>query len=255
MPSAGRSLPTTRPKSWRLQRPHDKGNIAKGDQEKYQHKLLKAVQNFVIGGNQPNLDIIAISFEHKCFSEARNRAEYISAINAKLREWNYDDISDDDTAPSSSPQPSVKKQKTISPSPPLPTASASTITSNATTTTTSTNTALSSSPSQPSSPPLPLPSHPMETIKTMTTHLPTPPQGKIPGGGGGGGGGDFVHLFDPKVLDKIDLNDPARRAEWVGAVWEYFNGGGRWGSGRRDGEREDGDESMVDGWDRDGGWV
>ena len=34
---------------------------------------VKAVQNFVIGGNQPNLDIIAISFEHKCFSEARNR--------------------------------------------------------------------------------------------------------------------------------------------------------------------------------------
>ncbi|KAG0633862.1 hypothetical protein HOY80DRAFT_989468 [Tuber brumale] len=253
MPSAGRSLPTTRPKSWRLQRPHDKGNIAKGDQEKYQHKLLKAVQNFVIGGNQPNLDIIAISFEHKCFSEARNRAEYISAINAKLREWNYDDISDDDTAPSSSPQPSIKKQKTISPSPPLPTASANTIRSN-TTTSAATNTTSSSSPSQPSSPPLPLPLLPMEMTKTMTTHLPTPPQGKIQGGGGGGGGG-FVQLFDPKVLDKIDLNDPVKRTEWVRAVWEYFSSGGRWNPGRWDQDREEGDESMGDGWDRDGGWA
>ena len=90
----------------------------------------------------------------------------------------------------------------------------------------------------------------------MTTHLPTPPQGRIPGGGGGGGGkgGDFVQLFDPKVLDKIDLNDPVKRAEWVGAVWEYFNSGGRWDPGRRDRERERGDESMGDRWDRDGGW-
>ena len=79
----------------------------------------------------------------------------------------------------------------------------------------------------------------METTKTLTTHLPTPPQGKIPGGGGGGGkGGDFVQLFDPKVLDKIDLNDPVKRAEWVGAVWEYFNSGGMWDPGRRDWERE-----------------
>ncbi|PWW80452.1 hypothetical protein C7212DRAFT_356579 [Tuber magnatum] len=152
MPSAGRSLPTTRTKSWRLQRPHDKGNIAKGDQEKYQHKL----------------------------------------------------------------------------------------------TTTATNTASSSSPSQPSSPPLPLSLLPMETTKTTTMHLPTPLQGKTPGGGG-----DFVQLFDPKVLDGIDLNDPVRRTEWVQAVWEYFHRGGRWNPGRRDGEREAGDESMGDEWIRD----
>lgn len=34
-------------------------------------------------------------------------------------------------------------------------------------------------------------------------------------------------LFDPTFLDKINLNDPAKRALWVEAVWRYFNNGGR----------------------------
>lgn len=34
-------------------------------------------------------------------------------------------------------------------------------------------------------------------------------------------------LFDPIFLDKIDLNDPVRRALWVEAVWRFFNSGGR----------------------------
>jgi len=64
-----------------------------------------------------------------------------------------------------------------------------------------------------------------------------------------------MRLFDSEVLDKIDLNDPVKRAEWVDAVWEYFNSGGRWDPGRRDRTREKGDESMGGGWDhRDGVW-
>lgn len=34
-------------------------------------------------------------------------------------------------------------------------------------------------------------------------------------------------LFDPTFLDKINLNDPARRALWVEAVWRFFINGGR----------------------------
>lgn len=34
-------------------------------------------------------------------------------------------------------------------------------------------------------------------------------------------------LFDPMFLDKINLNDPARRALWIEAVWRFFNSGGR----------------------------
>ena len=39
---------------------------------------------------------------------------------------------------------------------------------------------------------------------------------------------DFLNLFDPAVLDKIDLNDPGKRDEWVTAVWEFFKMGGKW---------------------------
>ena len=65
VPPLGRS-------SKRLQRPYPKADITIDDQQREQKKLLNAGKAFS-GYSQRNLDIIAISYEHKCFAEAKNK--------------------------------------------------------------------------------------------------------------------------------------------------------------------------------------
>ena len=45
----------------------------------------------------------------------------------------------------------------------------------------------------------------------------------------------FVDIFDPKFLDKINLNDPEMRTIWINSVWEYFCSGGHWSGQRTNG--------------------
>ena len=45
----------------------------------------------------------------------------------------------------------------------------------------------------------------------------------------------FVDIFDPKFLDKINLNDPDMRMIWINSVWEYFCSGGHWSGQRTNG--------------------
>lgn len=56
----------------RLQRPYPKADITVEDQQREQKKLLNAGKAFA-GYSRLNLDIIAISYEHKCFAEAKNK--------------------------------------------------------------------------------------------------------------------------------------------------------------------------------------
>ncbi|KAF8445489.1 hypothetical protein BGX38DRAFT_1194859 [Terfezia claveryi] len=72
----------------RLQRPYPKADITIEDQQREQKKLLNAGKAFS-GYNRLNLDIIAISYEHKCFSEAKRQEDYLSKIRKKLIEWKY----------------------------------------------------------------------------------------------------------------------------------------------------------------------
>ncbi|KAF8474651.1 hypothetical protein BDZ91DRAFT_271360 [Kalaharituber pfeilii] len=83
--------------SRRPDRPYPKGDITIEDQQREQRKLLNAGKAFSGSGySRLNLDIIAISYEHKCFSEAKNREEYIAKIRKKLIEWKYVPSKDED---------------------------------------------------------------------------------------------------------------------------------------------------------------
>jgi len=59
----------------RLQRPYLKADITIEDQQREQKKLLNAGKAFS-AYSRLNLDIIAISYEHKCFSEAKNKVPH-----------------------------------------------------------------------------------------------------------------------------------------------------------------------------------
>ena len=56
----------------RPQRPYPKADITIEDQQREQKKLLNAGKAFS-GYSRLNLDIIAISYEYKCFAEAKNK--------------------------------------------------------------------------------------------------------------------------------------------------------------------------------------
>ncbi|KAF8417027.1 hypothetical protein EV426DRAFT_388790 [Tirmania nivea] len=81
VPSSGRSAK-------RLPRPYPKADITIEDQQREQKKLLNAGKVFS-GYSRLNLDIIAISYEHKCFAEAKNKEDYLAKIRKKLIEWKY----------------------------------------------------------------------------------------------------------------------------------------------------------------------
>ena len=68
----GKKVPALGRNTKRLQRPYPKADITIEDQQREQKKLLNAGKLFS-GYNRNDLDIIAISYEHKCFSEARNK--------------------------------------------------------------------------------------------------------------------------------------------------------------------------------------
>lgn len=98
----------------RLQRPYPKADITIEDQQREQKKLLNAGKSFS-GYSRANLDIIAISYEHKCFAEAKNKEDYLAKIRKKLIEWNYKPESGDDVNTAGPlqlpPQPPGQTQK------------------------------------------------------------------------------------------------------------------------------------------------
>lgn len=72
----------------RQQRPYLKADITIEDQREEQKKLLDAARAFQ-GYRDGDLKLIAISYEHKCFSESNCKDEYIAKIRKKLIEWKY----------------------------------------------------------------------------------------------------------------------------------------------------------------------
>ncbi|KAI5810134.1 hypothetical protein DFH27DRAFT_606561 [Peziza echinospora] len=77
-------------------RPYPKADITIEDQQREQRKLLNAGKAFS-GYSHLNLEIIAISYEHKCFAEAKSREDYIAKIGKKLNEWKYAPVDEEDT--------------------------------------------------------------------------------------------------------------------------------------------------------------
>lgn len=69
---SNKKVPPLSSRTRRHQRPYAKADITIEDQQREQKKLLNAGRAFP-GHNRSSLDIIAISYEHKCFTEARNR--------------------------------------------------------------------------------------------------------------------------------------------------------------------------------------
>ncbi|RPB16152.1 hypothetical protein P167DRAFT_602795 [Morchella conica CCBAS932] len=200
-----------------------KADISIEDQLKYRRHLHTASQNFV-GFNKDNLHIIATSFEHLCLTESENKREYKAKIRAKLREWNYEDFSEDEEADGLAYQLQTALQSSESMQ----------------TTTLITGENLSSLPSSSASgshvhrAPSERNPTPHSTGSTASKNssklgrssssrprLPSPQQ-SFPYGSSS----SVSSLFDPVLLDKTNLNDPAVRAGWVEAVWHYFNSGG-----------------------------
>ncbi|KAK6335190.1 hypothetical protein TWF718_010627 [Orbilia javanica] len=84
--------------SKKQERPYPKGDITVDIQRRAQELLREAAQRYE-GFNAGNLEIIAVSFEHKTFQESANSTEYIKKIKQKLTEWHYQDTANPPPAP------------------------------------------------------------------------------------------------------------------------------------------------------------
>ncbi|KAF3931554.1 hypothetical protein ABW19_dt0208297 [Dactylella cylindrospora] len=216
--------------SKKQERPYPKGDISVEIQKKAQELLREAAQRYE-GFNAANLEIIAVSFEHKTFAESVNSTDYIRKIKQKLNEWHYQDTANPPPAPLTSKDsktnhnsPNAQKRGSDSSSGPVKVTNQRPPSRDSKTKQSVLNTAFKSG----GSPNMPNATQPGGSPNFDFTNTPTSPGGSnqpttppfAPFSPTINPTGEFVGLTHPTLLDTLDLNDPSVRTQWINALRE-----------------------------------
>ncbi|KAK6353852.1 hypothetical protein TWF730_008274 [Orbilia blumenaviensis] len=214
-------------------RPYPKGDITVDIQRRAQELLREAAQRYE-GFNAGNLEIIAVSFEHKTFQESANSTDYIRKIKNKLTEWHYQDTVNPPPAPlkDAKSSPSAQKKGSDSSSGPVK------ITNQRPPSREKSKQQQGQQQQQPQSvlsSAFKAGGSPKPNNATQTTGG-SPNFNFAPASPGGGNtqpatppfapfsptlnstSGEFVGLTHPSLLDSLDLNDPNIRQQWISAL-------------------------------------
>ncbi|EWC44338.1 hypothetical protein DRE_01164 [Drechslerella stenobrocha 248] len=209
------------------ERPYPKGDITVELQKLAQEFLREAAHRYE-GFNADNLEIIAVSFEHKTFLESSNSKDYFTKIKTKLHEWHYQDTANPPPAPlkDAKSSPSAQKKGSDSSSGPVKVSKdrppsrdkvkqqQQSVLNSAFKTGGSPNMPNATQPSGGSpnfafsgTPNSPGGSNNQPTTPPFAPFSPT----MTPSG-------EFVGLMHPALLDSLDLNEPNTRSQWTNAL-------------------------------------
>ncbi|KAF3917068.1 hypothetical protein ABW20_dc0100679 [Dactylellina cionopaga] len=216
--------------SKKLERPYPKGDITVDIQKRAQEYLREAAQRYE-GFNAQNLEIIAVSFEHKVFLESANSTDYIQKIKTKLTEWHYQDNANPPPAPlkDAKSSPSAQKKGSDSSSGPVkvtnqrpPSRDKTKQQQQQQQQQSVLNSGFKSgSPSMPNAtqPAGGSPNFNFAPGSPSANNQPTTPP-FAPFSPTINPTGEFVGLTHPSLLDSLDLNDPNIRTQWINALRE-----------------------------------
>lgn len=209
------------------ERPFPKGDITVELQRLAQELLREAAHRYE-GFNAQNLEIIAVSFEHKTFLESSNSKDYFSKIKNKLTEWHYQDTANPPPAPlklDAKSSPGAGKKGSDSSSGPVKVSNQRPPSRDKAK---QPQSVLNSAFKSGGSPNMPNATQPAGGSPNFAfAGTPNSPGGSnnqpttppfAPFSPTINPTGEFVGLTHPTLLDSLDLNDPNIRLQWINAL-------------------------------------